>query len=745
MFFIENILEIADSKTKKSKKSKKMEKIEKCPLCCEELDPDDLNFLPCPCGYKVCLFCWNTIRTNENDPKCPLCRRTYSENPAKFEPLSAEQLQKLKNKKKLEDVKKKQKLAEDRKLLADVRVVRKNLIFVNELPLNFSKDPKSYQRFLSIFKQAGHVKKVSVLNSSKNYAGQKAPFARAYITYQKNEEALRALKLFEGVEFEGRELKLSLGTTKYCSSYIKNVTCVMKECVYLHEQADAEASFTKEQIQAGKHIEYGQRLYEQYVQYVNNMHSKSISNSVIEERKSDPQQQHTEELEKENSPENSISAPTTQQSSQLTHNDRSLSPSENDSNTTVFKQLQDIMMVANISDSTLSTNSSSHNNHCDSVLKNLSREQCVPQTLIPMNSPVNNSSSSSMDLGGVNKSAEVEFGENVFEEKFVVKRETPPVIPNGNLFHEERYSAKESLLTRLMNSHKDNNIRCSETFSPFNQDLDVLTLRNHLINNDGDRSAYSFEPKDDCGLDFDPVQTALGGLGELVVSEKQKARIEVNSLNTTPINAFKKHNAPQQRVQQPVFSPNNYLPVYQNRSQNSPIVDFYNQTSFRPSVQSPVGRSSLHSQTVTPTQQRSQPVPPPFANTLTIQTPRFSPGMSVGNNSMVNGYSPQHYMSAAQVSPPDAFMMSQQQQQQPPQQNHSFENFPQHQFSFEQQVPSFGSNMSLGQRIRNETLSRQQSYQQQQQYQQLQRLNSYCNSTPLGGSLNRPNGNNTFP
>ena len=24
-----------------------------CPLCCEELDLSDKNFLPCPCGYRV--------------------------------------------------------------------------------------------------------------------------------------------------------------------------------------------------------------------------------------------------------------------------------------------------------------------------------------------------------------------------------------------------------------------------------------------------------------------------------------------------------------------------------------------------------------------------------------------------------------------------------------------------------------------------------------------------------------------
>lgn len=27
-----------------------------CPLCVEEMDLQDKNFLPCPCGYRVCRY-----------------------------------------------------------------------------------------------------------------------------------------------------------------------------------------------------------------------------------------------------------------------------------------------------------------------------------------------------------------------------------------------------------------------------------------------------------------------------------------------------------------------------------------------------------------------------------------------------------------------------------------------------------------------------------------------------------------
>merc|ERR1712209_197965 len=66
-----------------------------CPLCMELFELDDINFYPCSCGYQICRFCWNKIRT-EGSGLCPACRSPYSENPADFKPLTAEELAKIK-------------------------------------------------------------------------------------------------------------------------------------------------------------------------------------------------------------------------------------------------------------------------------------------------------------------------------------------------------------------------------------------------------------------------------------------------------------------------------------------------------------------------------------------------------------------------------------------------------------------------------------------------------------------------
>ena len=47
-----------------------------CPICTEELDTTDSSFLPCPCGFRLCLFCHHKIIIN--DARCPGCRKSYN-------------------------------------------------------------------------------------------------------------------------------------------------------------------------------------------------------------------------------------------------------------------------------------------------------------------------------------------------------------------------------------------------------------------------------------------------------------------------------------------------------------------------------------------------------------------------------------------------------------------------------------------------------------------------------------------
>lgn len=55
-----------------------------CPVCFEDLDSTDSSFLPCSCGFRLCLFCHKRIL--EEDGRCPACRKPYERNLVVAEP-----------------------------------------------------------------------------------------------------------------------------------------------------------------------------------------------------------------------------------------------------------------------------------------------------------------------------------------------------------------------------------------------------------------------------------------------------------------------------------------------------------------------------------------------------------------------------------------------------------------------------------------------------------------------------------
>lgn len=274
-----------------------------CPLCMEPLEIDDINFFPCTCGYQICRFCWHRIRTDENG-LCPACRKAYPEDPAKFNPLTEDELQRIKKERRQKDLQRKQKAAENRKHLANVRVVQRNLVFVVGLSTRLA-DPEVLKKH-EYFGKFGKIHKV-VINQSTSYAGAQGPSASAYVTYNKTEDALKAIIAVNNVHIDGRTLKASLGTTKYCSHFLRGTQCPKTDCMYLHELGEEAASFTKEEMQVGKHQEYEQKLLEQYMNSQNtaqnNASHRTVSNSrkkassptqVIQPSPSPPQsQQHS--------------------------------------------------------------------------------------------------------------------------------------------------------------------------------------------------------------------------------------------------------------------------------------------------------------------------------------------------------------------------------------------------------------------------------------------------------------------
>ncbi|KAF9928603.1 transcriptional repressor general negative regulator of transcription subunit 4 [Linnemannia zychae] len=224
-----------------------------CPLCMEELDISDRNFRPCPCGYQICRFCWHHIREDHNG-RCPACRRIYSEEAVEFTPISADELAMIKNKKRAKEREKKEMEALNRKHLANMRVVQKSLVYVIGLPIKLANDENTLRQ-QEFFGQYGKISKVVInrRNASIPAPGtvQSQPSIGVYVTYVRKEDAARAIAAIDGSIWDGKILRASYGTTKYCSYYLRGLTCQNPGCMYLHEPGEDADSYSKEELSIG--------------------------------------------------------------------------------------------------------------------------------------------------------------------------------------------------------------------------------------------------------------------------------------------------------------------------------------------------------------------------------------------------------------------------------------------------------------------------------------------------------------
>ncbi|KAJ9543705.1 hypothetical protein OSB04_023412 [Centaurea solstitialis] len=183
-----------------------------CPLCAEEMDLTDQQLKPCKCGYEICVWCWHHImdmaEKDNSEGRCPACRTPYNKEKIVGTASKCERLVTgMSVEKKQKSQKGKIKSSEGRKQLGSVRVIQRNLVYIVGLPLNLADEDLLQQK--EYFGQYGKVLKVSI---SRTAAGAIQQFANStcsvYITYSKEEEAVRSIQAAHGFVLEGRPLRL---------------------------------------------------------------------------------------------------------------------------------------------------------------------------------------------------------------------------------------------------------------------------------------------------------------------------------------------------------------------------------------------------------------------------------------------------------------------------------------------------------------------------------------------------------
>ena len=229
-----------------------------CPLCVQELDLSDRNFLPCPCGYRVCMWCWHHIRENLNG-LCPACRSPYQADPHAFSAVDRQEIVKTNRERKQKEKKEKKTdkptttkpviaTVADRRHLHNYRVIQRNLVYVIGLPGHFANE--DLLRKAEYFGQYGKIGKVVI---HRNPGASASSTFSAYVTFVYKEDAKASIHSLEGYSLDGHLLRASFGTTKYCNNFIRGVVCNNPDCVYLHELGEDEDRFTKEEIQVAVH------------------------------------------------------------------------------------------------------------------------------------------------------------------------------------------------------------------------------------------------------------------------------------------------------------------------------------------------------------------------------------------------------------------------------------------------------------------------------------------------------------
>jgi CCR4-NOT transcription complex subunit 4 len=153
---------------------------------------------------------------------------------------------KKKQEQRLKEAQKREVESLNRKNLSGLRVVQKNLVYVVGLSPGIpEQEILSTLRGDKYFGQYGKIIKIVVSKNKQGDAGQ--PLG-VYVTFARKEDAARCISAVNGSQNGDRILRAQLGTTKYCSAYLRNETCTNKQCMFLHEPGDNDDSYSRQDL-----------------------------------------------------------------------------------------------------------------------------------------------------------------------------------------------------------------------------------------------------------------------------------------------------------------------------------------------------------------------------------------------------------------------------------------------------------------------------------------------------------------
>ena len=202
---------------------------------------------------------------------CPACRRRYDDQSIEWKIVSPEEQKAdiaLQARKKAlarkKETEQRQVETNNRKHLAGLRVVQKNLVYVVGLSQQSSEEEfLKTLRGDQYFGQYGKIIKI-VVSKAKAGSSSDNNSIGVYVTFEKREDAARCIAAVDGSRNLERPLRYvrlfadatltdvgcraQYGTTKYCSAYLRHETCGNRNCTFLHEIGQDYDSFSRQDL-----------------------------------------------------------------------------------------------------------------------------------------------------------------------------------------------------------------------------------------------------------------------------------------------------------------------------------------------------------------------------------------------------------------------------------------------------------------------------------------------------------------
>jgi CCR4-NOT transcription complex subunit 4 len=135
-----------------------------------------------------------------------------------------------------------------------LRVVQKNLVYV----VGIQQDVPEHELIHTLrgdkyFGQYGKIIKIVV---SKAKVGDAKGSLGVYVTFARKEDADLCISAINNPSNGTSTLRAQLGTTKYCSAYLRNETCTNKACMFLHEAGDNDSSYSRADLSSINGADY---------------------------------------------------------------------------------------------------------------------------------------------------------------------------------------------------------------------------------------------------------------------------------------------------------------------------------------------------------------------------------------------------------------------------------------------------------------------------------------------------------